>query len=347
MQVVIAPDKFAGTVTATEAAAGIAAGWVTRRPGDRLLQMPMSDGGPGFLAVLEAALPGSQTRAVRATDPLGRPILASVLVHGMTAYVESAQAVGLHLLDDAERDPERTTSAGLAALLGEALASGAKRIVVGLGGSATNDGGRGFIAGLAAGNLSAALRERSLVIATDVSNPLLGPNGATAVFAPQKGASREAVARLEGRMQEWVAECPGLAPVAKTPGAGAAGGLGAALLWLGGRCDPGAALVAQVIGLEAAMEGSDLVVTGEGAYDITSLKGKVVATVASMAAEAALPCVVVAGQVGVGQREAAAHGVDETLALAELAGSTEAAMRQPKQWLTAAGARLAGRWATG
>ncbi len=146
-------------------------------------------------------------------------------------------------------------------------------------------------------------------------------------------------------MQQWVGEVEGLDAIARRPGAGAAGGLGAALLWLGGRREPGAALVADVIGLEAAMQDADLVVTGEGAYDITSLRGKVVSAVAAAAARAALPCVVVAGQVGVGQREAAAHGVDETLALADLAGSAAAAMASPQEWLEAAGARLAARWA--
>jgi glycerate kinase len=347
MRVVVAPDKFAGTVTAAQAAAGIVRGWASRHPGDELLQMPMSDGGPGFLSVLATALASSRLREVATTDPLGRPVSATVLLHEGTAYVESAQAVGLHLLAEAERDPERATSAGLAAVLEAARGSGAQRIVVGLGGSATNDGGRGVIEALTSHGWLAGLRALDLVIATDVDNPLLGPAGASAVFGPQKGADREAVARLEGRMQQWVAELEGLDAVAAQPGAGAAGGLGAALLWLGGRREPGAALIADVIGLEPAMQDADLVVTGEGAYDITSLRGKVVAAVAAAAARAALPCVVVAGQVGVGQREAAAHGVDETLALADLAGSVAAAIASPEVWLEAAGAKLAARWGGG
>jgi glycerate kinase len=348
MRVVIAPDKFAGSVTATQAAAGIARGWASRQPRDELLQLPMSDGGPGFLSVLAAALASSKLRQVATTDPLGRQIRAAVLLHDGTAYVESAQAVGLQLLADAERDPERTTSAGLAALLEAALDSQAERIVVGLGGSATSDGGRGLIEALSAResspNLLARLRSLELVIATDVDNPLLGLTGAAAVFGPQKGADRAAVARLEGRMQRWVEELEGLAAVAGRPGAGAAGGLGAALLWLGGRRAPGAALVSDAIGLESSMQAADLVVTGEGAYDVTSLRGKVVAAVAAAAARAALPCVVVAGQVTVGQREAAAHGVDETLALVDLAGSVTTAMASPHEWLEAAGSKLAARW---
>ena len=344
MRVVIAPDKFAGTLTAARAAAALARGWDSRRAGDELRKLPMSDGGPGFLSVLAAALAASDTREVTTTDPLGRPISAAWLLHRGTAYVESAQAVGLQLLAEGERDPERTTSAGLAALLEAALDAGARRIVVGLGGSATNDGGRGLIETLTSHGSLTRIRAVDLVIATDVDNPLLGLSGASAVFGPQKGADREAVARLEGRMRAWVAELDGLDAVAGQPGAGAAGGLGAALLWLGGRREPGAALIADVIGLEAALQDADLVVTGEGAYDITSLRGKVVAAVAAAAGRAALPCVVVAGQVSVGRREAAAHGVDETLALADLAGSVAAAIASPGDWLEVAGATLASRW---
>lgn len=355
MKLVIAPDKFAGTLTAGEAVEALAAGWSSIRPDDELVRLPMSDGGPGFCAVLADSLPQSQQLTVTVQDPLGRPVPATLLLAGTTAYVESAQAVGLHLLRESERDPEVATSAGLAALLAEAVDAGARRIVVGLGGSATNDGGRGMVETLRAGARSGrgattnldtmrALRDVDLVVATDVSNPLLGPAGASAVFGPQKGASREAVARLEGRMQEWVAELPGLSEVAAQPGAGAAGGLGAAFLWLGARREPGAALVSSLLGLDAHVEVADLVMTGEGSYDSTSLRAKVVATVATSAQQTALPCLVVAGQVSVGRREAAAHGVDEALALDDLAGSVSKAKTQAAHWVFAAAAQLAGRW---
>jgi glycerate kinase len=352
VKLVIAPDKFAGTLTAREAADALAAGWGSIRPADELNCLPMSDGGPGFCAVLAAALPAAQQLGVTTTDPLGRLVPAMLLRAGDTAYLESAQAVGLHLLREVERDPERTSSAGLAALLAEAVSSGARRIVVGLGGSATNDGGRGMVEALRQGARAGewpadtlrALRDVDLVIASDVANPLLGPAGASAVFGPQKGASREAVARLEGRMQEWVRELPGLDEVASLPGAGAAGGLGAAFLWLGARVEPGAALVASLLGLDAQVEVADLVITGEGTYDSTSLRDKVVATVASAAQQTALPCLVVAGQISVGRREAAAHGVDEAIALDDLAGSIAAAVSDAKKWVTAAAAQLAARW---
>lgn len=353
MRVIVAPDKFAGTLTAVQAANAMRAGWLARRAADDVCCHPMSDGGPGFCAVLAASLTGSEPVAVRSSDPLGRPVTATVLVdvsHGRrVVYVESAQAVGLHLLRLDERDPERTSSSGLAALLAEALRLRADRVVVGLGGSATNDGGSGLLSALAAlaaeePDLTDRLRAVDLVVATDVDNPLLGLSGASAVFGPQKGASREAVARLEGRMQEWVRAQRGVAEVADVPGAGAAGGLGAALFSLGGRRAPGADLVAAAIGLEDAVATADLVLTGEGSYDATSLRGKVVAAVARFAQQAALPCLVIAGQVGVGQREAAAHGVDECLATAELAGSVAAAMEAPAQWVEAAAHRLAGSW---
>ena len=189
------------------------------------------------------------------------------------------------------------------------------------------------------------LRTCDLVIASDVANPLLGPSGASAVFGPQKGGDREAVARLEGRMERWVAERPDVSAVARHDGAGAAGGLGAALLALGARRQAGAEVVAAVTRLPAALDAADLVITGEGAYDVTSLRGKVAGTVCAAAQAAAVPCAVLAGRIDVGSREAAAHGVDEMLALSEVAGSTEAALADARKWTVEGAARLARRWA--
>ncbi len=347
MRVVLAPDKFAGTLTATEAALAMQTGWRRSRPGDDLVVRPMSDGGPGFLEVLHPALPGSRLAAVPATDPFGRPVDATVLFDGAhaTAYVESALAVGLHLLTEDERDPERASSAGLAALLTAAVEPGAavERVVVGLGGSATSDGGRGLLTAL--GDAARRrLQELDLVLASDVANPLLGPNGASAVFGPQKGATREAVARLEGRMQTWVQERPEVAAVAGQAGAGAAGGIGAALLALDGRREAGAQVVATATDLDGVLATADLVVTGEGTYDATSLRGKVAGAVAAAAQAAAIPCAVLAGRIAVGTREAAAHGIDEMLALAEVAGSEQAARDEARHWTEMAAARLASRW---
>src|SRR4051812_24810905 len=213
MRVVVAPDGFGGTLTAVEAARAIAAGWAVAAPGDRLDLLPLSDGGPGFVAVLAAALPDSRLVPVEVEDPLARPVQAHFLLDGTTAYVESAQACGLHLLSADERDPKATTTYGVGQLVRAALDAGATKVVIGLGGSATNDGGAGMLAALGVARLGAdgerlapggaALRdvaaldgapsvgEVELVAASDVDAPLLGLSGASAIFGPQKGASRE------------------------------------------------------------------------------------------------------------------------------------------------------------
>jgi len=353
VRVVVALDKFAGTLSAVEAASAAAEAW--ERAGGVARQVPMSDGGPGFVAVLHAALGGTLLPVV-VDDPLGRPVPAELLLHDRTAYVETAAAIGLHLLSPLERDPERTSSRGAGQLIAAALQAGAQRVVLGLGGSATNDGGAGMLGALGvrwvgpwqapsavdAAGLDPRLAAVQLTVASDVAAPLLGPAGASSVFGPQKGASASAVQRLDAALGRW-AGAAGLP--SGTPGAGAAGGLGAALLWLGGHLQPGARLVADAVGLGGQVAGSEIVITGEGRYDATSLRGKVVAEVAAAAQAEGLPCVVVAGQVAVGRREAAAHGVDATYSLAELAGSVEAAMQNPQRWLQEAVLRIARDWA--
>jgi len=355
VRVLVCPDKFAGTLSAVAAADAIAEGWRSAAPADEVATRPLADGGPGFLEVLAAAASGHHRVPVAAVDPLGRPAAAEVLVWGGTAYVESAQACGLHLLAQAERDPRRTTSYGLGVLIAVAAETGARRVVVGLGGSATNDGGAGLLAALGAAPVDAAglvlpyggaalaevaglsgtpvLRPVELVAATDVDNPLTGPAGASAVFGPQKGASEADVALLDaalGRfarvLEDALVGCPpGLAAL---PGGGAAGGLGAALLALGGRCESGIGLVRRLCGLDAALAGADLVITGEGSFDAQSLRGKVVAGVAGAARERGVPCLVLAGRVDVAEDEAAAAGVRAARALVDLVGP-DRAMREP------------------
>ena len=368
----MAPDGFGGTLTAVEAAEAVAAGWRAAAPGDRLDVVPLSDGGPGFVAVLHAALRGSTLLSVEVEDPLARPVGATVLLDGTTAYVESAQACGLHLLAPDERDPTVTTTYGVGQLISAALDAGARRIVVGLGGSATNDGGAGMLAALGLQRLDAAgqrlapggvalrelarlegdldprLREVELVAATDVDAPLLGLYGASAVFGPQKGASREAVALLDGALTRWAdALEPHLGvAVRDLPGAGAAGGLGAALLALGAVREPGIAMVQQLVRLAVRAAKADLVVTGEGTFDATSLRGKVVSGVASVAADNGLPCLVLAGQVTVGRREVAAAGIDATYAVADAVG-VEASMAAPAEELAALAERVAREWSRG
>lgn len=369
MRVLLAPDGFGGTLSAAEAAAAMARGWRGAAPADDLDLAPLSDGGPGLVDVLAAALPSAVRHATVVEDPFARPVEATFLVHGTTAYVEAAAACGLHLLAEAERDPETTTTYGVGQLVAAALDLGAQRIVVGLGGSATNDGGAGLLTALGVSPLDAtgarlgpggaALRQvdrlvgrpdprlaaADLVAATDVDSPLLGLSGASAVFGPQKGASREAVARLDMALTRWAGVLErhlGVA-VRDLPGAGAAGGLGAALLALGARREPGIELVQRLVGLADRVAAADLVVTGEGALDPTSLSGKVVSGVAALAAEVAVPCVVLAGSVSVGRREAAAAGIEAAYSLVETVGR-ERALGEPGAALAELAARVARQW---
>jgi glycerate kinase len=364
VRVLVAPDKFAGTLTAVQAAAAIADGWLSAAPGDTLDQVPMSDGGTGFVDVLAAGLPKASSLGVEVHDPLGRPVAGRVLLDRGTAYIESAQACGLHLLALDERDPTITSSYGVGELIRAACDAGATRVVVGLGGSATNDGGAGMLRALgaeAAGGWpepgGAALRDLAcidllprldgveLVAATDVDAPLLGLYGASAVFGPQKGASREAVHLLDGALTRWaeVLEAAYGAAVRDRPGAGAAGGLGAALFALGAVREPGIGLVQQLVALARKAERADLVITGEGTLDGTSLTGKVVSGVAAVAGELGLPCLVLAGQVLLGRREAAGAGIEATYAVADAVG-LEASMEQPGEELAALAGRVAREW---
>ena len=372
MRVLLAPDGFGGTLTSAEAAAAMAEGWRTAAPGDVVDLAPLSDGGPGFLDVLATALPSAVRHPVTVEDALARPVQAAVLVDGTTAYVESALACGLHLLSSSERDPQRTTTYGVGQLVRAALDADVTRIVIGLGGSATNDGGSGLLAALgltrhdASGALlppgGAALRDVDhlsgapdprlarveIVAATDVDSPLLGLHGASAVFGPQKGASREDVALLDGALTRWadvLEEFLGTS-LRDRPGAGAAGGLGAALFAVGARREPGIALVQEAIGLADRVAQADLVITGEGTFDFSSLAGKVVSGVAALAGEHAVPCVVLAGDVRIGRREAAAAGVEAAWSLVEAVGQ-ERAMGEASASLTELAERVARQWSAG
>jgi glycerate kinase len=372
MRVLVCPDKFAGTLTALEAAGAMVDGWREVAPDDEVTVRPLSDGGPGFLDSLSLdALPGVRRIPVDTYDPLGRPVSGAVLVDGATAYVESAQACGLHVLSGDERNPRITTSYGLGPLITAAVESGAREVVIGLGGSATNDAGAGLLAALGAEPLDAAgyalpyggvalagctrlggaprLRGARLVAATDVDNPLTGLHGASSVYGPQKGASRADVLDLDAALTRFAEvlerDLPGCPPgLAAVPGAGAAGGLGAAILALGGRCESGIALVRRLSRLDDALDAADLVITGEGSFDHQSLRGKVISGVAEAARDRALPCLVFAGRISVGRREAARIGVTGAYALEEHFGSVEQAMSLPVEGLRALAARAARQW---
>lgn len=348
VRIVIAPDEFGGTLSAVEAAAAIAAGWRAAAPRDGIDLAPMSDGGPGFVDVLAAALPKARRLSLSVQGPLGAPVPASYLLDGTTAYVESAQACGLHLVPEGQRDPTVTSTYGVGELVSAAAAAGATRVIVGLGGSATNDGGAGMIAALGGLGAWPLLPDVQLVAATDVDAPLLGLHGASAVFGPQKGATREQVLLLDARLEVWAGELEAAAGLAvrDLPGAGAAGGLGAALFALGAVREPGIGLVKRLVRLEQRVTKADLVVTGEGTFDSSSLSGKVVTGVAAAAADVGLPCLVIAGQVAVGRRESAAAGIDATYAVADAVG-VEASMEQPAEELAALAERVAREWSRG
>ncbi|HUH06854.1 MAG TPA: glycerate kinase [Egibacteraceae bacterium] len=348
MKVVIAPDKFAGTLTAAEAARAMAAGWAQARPGDEIAIAAMADGGEGTVDVVQAADPACRRLTEEVADARGRAVKADwLLLADGRALIECAQACGLSRLAPDERDPKLATTYGVGQLLLAAAAHDPVEIVVGLGGSATVDGGMGMATalghrllradgnGLKVGGQSgrdldrvepAILSLPPVAAATDVTNPLLGPDGAAAVYGPQKGASSEDVELLEeslGRLADVVErDAPG-GPWRDLPGAGAAGGLGFGLsAFAGARLMGGAATVARLVGLDAALRGADVVLTGEGSLDAQSGAGKAPWYVLELARATGARALAVAGRIadGAGQRfDAAAdlgpHGMRRAEAL--------------------------------
>jgi glycerate 2-kinase len=373
VRVLIAPDSFGSTMTAAEAAAAIAAGWRRGAAADEPSVLPLSDGGPGFVDVLHTALGGTLHHA-SVTGPLGARVDAQWLEHRGTGYVESAQACGLALVPGGARRPGEATTRGVGELLLAVRAHGVRRAMIGLGGTATTDGGAGLLAALGAlplddcgdplpdGGLALDRCVRlsawppncaglELVAATDVDSPLLGEHGAAAVFGPQKGADPATVRQLDAALTRWADVLAAATnavhrDVRDEAGAGAAGGMGAALLALGAVRESGAGLVRRLVRLDEAMAGARLAVTGEGRFDGQSLRGKVVTAVAAAAAEHGVPCVLLAGQVAVGRREAAAVGVDAAYAVDEHAGSLAAAFADPTGTLAALAQRVAHQWRT-
>lgn len=391
MRVLICPDAFPGLLTAVQAAEAIASGWRERAPHDELTLAPLSDGGPGFLHVVQEAQGGIAV-AVTVSDPLGRDVPAQVLLVDegggcRTAYVEAAQAAGLHLLSATERNPMLTSTYGVGQLVAAAIEEGAQRVVIGLGGTATNDGGAGLVAGLLAARhggdtaclargggaladllddalgglpvLRAELGGVELVVATDDNAPLLGFEGTSATSAAAKGASPEQAQQLEAALGRW-AEVVGRALPAgpdlltglprrldREPGAGAGGGLGFALFVLGARREGGVEVVLRGWDFDALLARHDLVVTGEGSFDWTSLRGGVVRGVAEAATRRGLATIVLAGEVHLGRRETMSLGVAGSYAVAEGRAALMAALADPVGILTARAARLAATWSPG
>lgn len=348
MRVLVAPDSYGDSLTAVQAAGAIEAGWRSVRPEDRFVVAPQSDGGPGFVEVLSRRL--GQRRQLEVRGPLDDDVAADWVFDpdSATAYLECAQACGLALLGGppTPRTALAAHSGGVGQLIAAALRAGAARIVVGLGGSACTDGGRAMVDEL--GGLPAARRRLDgveLIAACDVEYPLLGTRGAARVFGPQKGADDDTVAALEDRLTLWAGELDAAAgrPVSAESGAGAAGGIGAALLALGARCESGASIIAEHTGLADDITAVDLVITGEGKFDDQSLHGKVVGALAAAARSSQVPVLVLAGQVGLDGPALQPAGILAAYAVADYAGSVRLALADAASQLTGLAAQVAAR----
>jgi glycerate kinase len=369
MRFLIAPQEFKGSLTAVEAASAIAAGASTGVPGATTDELPLSDGGPGLVDVMLAAL-GGRREHTRCSDPLMRPITATFgLLPDRTAVIEMAAASGLVLLAPTERNPLLATTYGTGELIRAALDRGCREIIVGVGGSATVEAGAGAMQALGARLLDASgrdlsrgggalgrlaridlrgvdprLREARVRIASDVRNPLFGPEGAAAVFGPQKGASSDEVRVLDAglrRFAEIVARDCGI-EVTDVPGSGAAGGLGAGLMAVAGSTiEPGFDLVAETVGLRDCIAAADAVITGEGRLDAQTLYGKTASGVVARAHHAGKPVGVVAGIVDPSYVDDGAFDAIEASKPADL--TVEQAMRLGRPLVEAAARRLAVR----
>ena len=344
--VLIAPDSFKGSLTSVEVARALAAGWAMARPDDEILLCPLADGGEGTLAAIEAA-GGWAWQEARVRDPIGRSITARWLrsTDGRQAVVEMAEASGLSRLAVEERDPIGATSVGTGELLGAAIDAGARSITLGIGGSATSDGGRGLLDGL---GTARRLSEVDLQVACDVTNPLLGPNGAAATYGPQKGATAEDVAALDARNRAWADELEARAGRSErdTAGAGAAGGVGFALLAMqesfgSFALRPGVELVMDRTGFDDKLARANVVITGEGRIDGQTAYGKTAMGVCRRAHAAQTPSIAVGGGVTVEGIEALAPFGAVVVPVVERPQTVEEAMASGVEPVVRAGTRIA------
>ncbi|EKT4464739.1 glycerate kinase [Pseudomonas putida] len=373
MKVVIAPDSFKDSLDAAGVARAIGTGLAEAWPDAELVECPMADGGEGTMEAILAASQG-ELRRQRVRGPLGTPVEAGWgwLASSRTAIIEMAQASGLQLVPTGQRDACRSSTWGTGELIAAALAAGATRIVLAIGGSATNDGGSGMLralglrlldangqplaeggqalAGLAhidASDLDPRLAEVQVEVAADVDNPLCGPHGASAIFGPQKGASPEQVQALDQALGHFADHCAQLLgeDVRDFPGCGAAGGMGfAAKAFMGARFRPGVEVVADLAGLDALVQGADLVITGEGRFDAQTLRGKTPMGVARVAKRHGVPVVVLAGTLGEGYQQLYAHGIDAAFALASGPMTLERACAEAGGLLKARATDIARLW---
>ena len=372
MKLVIAPDSFKESLSARAVAEAIAAGWARVYPDAELLLCPMADGGEGTVDALLSATDG-KLQQTRVSGPLGDPVEAHWgLLPNAQAIIEMAEASGLHRVEPGRRDVLAASSHGTGELIRAALDAGVRRIVLGLGGSATNDGGAGLLAALGVRfldregqelplggaalarlsqidltGLDTRLAQVEVMVAADVDNPLCGPRGASAVFGPQKGASPEQVVQLDEALAHYADVMAATLgeDLRDLPGVGAAGGLGfAARAVLRAGFRPGVELVAELSGLAQAVQGADLVITGEGRLDGQSLHGKTPVGVARLARTAGVPVIALAGSLGEGYQRLYAEGIGAAFSLAPGPLSLEQAMAEAGPELSARAADLARLW---
>ncbi|MGW5335965.1 glycerate kinase [Streptomyces bauhiniae] len=362
--VLVAPDKFKGSLTAAEVAAHVAAGLRRAVPGLAVETLPVADGGDGTVDAALAA--GFERREVKVAGPLGHPVTAAFAVRGDTAVVEMAEASGLRRLPAGTFAPLTASTHGSGELLRAALDSGARTVVLGVGGSATTDGGAGMLTALGARfldergepvgpggggladlaeadltGLDPRLASVALILASDVDNPLTGPHGAAAVYGPQKGASPAEVTLLDAALARFAAV---LAPdLADRPGAGASGGVGYAALLLGARFRAGIEVMLDVLGFAEALARADLVITGEGALDEQTLHGKAPAGVAAAARAAGKEVLAVCGRLTLAPETLRQAGITAAYPLTSLEPDPATCIAQAGPLLESLAAGLAER----
>ncbi|ELY3796550.1 glycerate kinase [Cronobacter sakazakii] len=372
-KIVIAPDSFKESLSAMDVAKAIEAGFREIYPQANYVCVPMADGGEGTVEAMVAAT-GGQIITTPVTAPLGNKVdgFFGLLGDGETAVVEMAAASGLHLVPTAQRDPRITTSYGTGELILAALERGVKAIIIGIGGSATNDGGAGMMQALGArfldgegrelapGGAALARLERldlsaldprlaqvSVTAACDVDNPLCGEKGASAVFGPQKGATPAIVTELDAalrRFGEQLEAATGKA-IISAPGAGAAGGMGAALLgMLNAELRPGIEIVIESLGLAQAVRDADLVITGEGRLDSQSIHGKTPVGVARVAKQFQRPVVAIAGSLTPDYQIVHEHGIDAAFSVIDRIVTLQEALDDAERNLRVTARNVAALW---
>lgn len=373
MKIVIAPDSFKDSLSAQGVADAIALGLTGVWPDAQLVKCPMADGGEGTVESILAACEG-QLRRTNVRGPLGTPVDAAWgwLPQSLTAIIEMAEASGLQLVAPGQRDACVSSTYGTGELIRAALDAGAQRVILAIGGSATNDGGAGAMQALGVKLLDA--REQTLApgglalaqlaridlseldprlaqvrfdIAADVNNPLCGPHGASAIFGPQKGASAAQVEQLDRALGHFADQCAQVlkSDVRDEPGSGAAGGLGfAAKAFLGAQFKAGVEVVAELVGLSEAVKGADLVITGEGRFDAQTLRGKTPFGVARIARQHGVPVIVIAGTLGEGYQALYEHGIDAAFALTSGPMTLEQACSEAPRLLAERASDIARVW---